>query len=301
MGGLLVALVAGLTAAEVWRQHATTVRDAEARVATLSLALGEQTTQSFRAVDLIVAKLAEQVAAGQFTDLDSAEMGEELRERIVGAPFILGLAIVDREGRMLAMTRPKPEPRPVVTDREFFGRHRDDPGLGLLVGVPFRNAVDGRWIIPLSRGLRDRDGAFAGAIVAAVDPAWLQDIYSKVLPPEGGAFGLYRADGIMLTRFPAIEEAVGQDFSHLKVFEEIRQGADRPFWVPNGMDNTPRLVSFTPAQGYPVVLTVSLSRQALLQRWKEYALGLAVAAAVTSAAMVAALAAQTSKSRPTSE
>jgi PAS domain S-box-containing protein len=289
-GALLAVIVLVLAGGEIWRAHDATLRGAEARLATLSLALGEHTARTFQTVDLVVSNVADSIAAGDFAGKNAEDLSAELRKRIVGVPLIIGLAIIDRDGGLVAMSRTiRPETKPPAAQRDFFVRHRDNPQFGLLVGAPFRAVVDGRWVVPVTRGLRDRNGAFAGVVAAAVDPAYLQDIYSKVRPPEGGAFALYRNDGVLLTRFPAIEEAVGKDFSHLRVFEEIRRGATAPFWVPSGMDNAPRLVSFAVPGGFPLVMTAAVDRSMLLEKWGDGALRLGLAALFTCVVIAAAV------------
>ncbi len=296
LGCLAIAVVIGMTGYEIWRQRTSTVESAERNLRALSLALAHQTERAFHSVQLVVDATAVSVMHGGVPLWDqSAEFHHVLRARIAGTPQIIGLAVVDREGHLVNGAMMHPPAKLEYAEREEFLHHRASPSPALFIGTPRPSPADGSPFIPVSRRLSGADGSFQGIIVAAVDPDYFQQFYSRVLPAEGGAFAMFRSDGTLLARSPANTLAIGKKFSHLAIFKP-EAPAHGLGWGPSPMDGAYRILAYNKLSLFPLTINVSLKEDVLLAAWRENAARLvlgAVAAAVVLSAAVTLLARQT--------
>jgi PAS domain S-box-containing protein len=169
---------------------------------------------------------------------------------------------------------------------EYFVHHRTNASGGLFISPPRPLPGGGPIVIPVSRRLSGPDGSFQGVIVAAVDPVYFQQAYGRVLPSEGGASAIFRADGILLARTPAVDAMqLGQNFSRLNMFQPGAP-AHGLGWGPSPMDGMTRIVAYHRTEQYPLALSVSLREDVLLADWRENALRLGLAAALASVVIV---------------
>ncbi|HLO76052.1 MAG TPA: ATP-binding protein [Magnetospirillum sp.] len=278
-GGIAIVAVIAMTAYEVWRQRATTLAAAEGNLSAISLALAQQTERAFHSVELVVDATALSVEnAGGIARAGTSAVHEALRARLTGNPQISGLAILDAQGRVVNTAKRFPPPIENRADREFFAWHRASPSSDLHISTPLISPVDDNLVIPVSRRISGRDGSFQGVIVAAVDPEYFQQSYRRVLPPEGGASAIFRADGILLARTPPIDSMkLGQNFGRLTIFQPGAP-AHGFGWGNSPMDGSLRMLSYHRLDQYPLIVNVSLRQDVLLQAWRDNALRLTLAA-----------------------
>jgi PAS domain S-box-containing protein len=290
LGGVLIAAVVAMTGYEIWRQRAITRQAAEQRLASLSLALAEQTERAFQSVGLVLHGTAVQVAAGGVSQDSRVEVREKLDDRMLGIPFILGLAIIDAEGRAVVMAGAFPPSIDDVAEREYFLHHRDNRGSDIHVGKPERSPAGNHWQIPVSQRLDDPDGRFRGIVMVAVDATYFHEVFGKVLLPEGGAFAIYRGDGLLLARHPVIDQVIGQPFAHTPLFSDLLPAARKGIYSGvSGIDFMPRLASYNALEHLPLVLTVSIDRHLLLAPWRGNAVRLSLAALLATIVLTAAV------------
>ncbi|MEW5728013.1 MAG: ATP-binding protein [Pseudomonadota bacterium] len=289
LGAVLVAAVLAMTSYEIWRQRADTRDNAERSLDALTKALAAQTGRAFHSVELVIdATIASVRKAGGVDRVSGHDMHISLRERISGIPWVVGMAIVDSSGRMRNVANVYPPPERSEADFPYFPHHRDNPDPGLLINPPHASPVDGRVLIPVTRRLTAPDGSFEGVVLAAVDPDYFQDIYARLLPTEGGAFALFRDDGILLARAPEAGAAIGKDFSHLPVFQPGMPPRGLS-WGPSPIDGKTRIVGYDHIAGYPLLINVSLVEDRLLAGWRGNTVRLSLAAVVAVAVVVVAV------------
>lgn len=103
-------------------------------------------------------------------------------------------------------------PRPLDgADRLYFTIHRDDPGIGLFIGRPWRTRLSGREMIPLSRRFAYADGSFAGVIVGAIELAYFREVFDRLKGNSAFTVTLDFTDGhaVMNTGQDAATDAPG--------------------------------------------------------------------------------------------
>ena len=164
-----------------------------------------------------------------------------------------------------------------VRDREYFAHHAARPADDALrVGAPVFGKLSKRWGVPMSRGLQDARGAFAGVLNVMVDPEALTDPF----PPEGlgpdALSGVVSQDGVYRARATRREVQSGQRVSYERQVHApaAQRGSITP--VRSEIDGVERFVRARELRGYPLAVVVGVpvaesmadfeaQKQALLQ------------------------------------
>ncbi|MBM3554610.1 MAG: hypothetical protein FJX47_03540 [Alphaproteobacteria bacterium] len=155
---------------------------------------------------------------------ENPEVLELLRRRLTYHADLFAIALIGPEGQVHFRAGPDWSPARVdLSTRPYFLIHRGDPQRGLVIGAPETEAADGRPVIPVSRRLSGRDGAFLGVLVGAIDIARLRDLLrSHTGDVREGHIGLILdANGILIARHPRLPTDSGIDVSGHQTFSNI--------------------------------------------------------------------------------
>ena len=135
-------------------------------------------------------------------DFFSVQPGEQglqaaqhrFRELAAALPGVRAILVLDAKGNVLAATRDELVGKK-FSGRDYFVLPRNKPLRGVLyVSRPFETA-EGEWVMPLSRPLLDKQGAFAGVVVAGLDSKYLAVVLRSVLYSTDMAATLAHGDG----------------------------------------------------------------------------------------------------------
>ena len=191
-----------------------------------------------------------------------------------------GILVVDSAGTVIMDSRSANPPPRSFAKADFFKALRDDPTIGLFIGVPFRNSHDGDWMIGLSRRRTNADGSFAGAVVGTMGLGYFRRIFSAFDLGANGTVTLFRADGKVMMRAPYDERDLGRDLSKGKIFQFYPRVRAGHFETTAIIDGIKRLYVFRQVGNLPLVITVAQTRSVIFAEWRQKA---AVFLAVLSA------------------
>jgi len=128
--------------------------------------------------------------------------------------------------------------------------------------------VSGRWSIQLTRRLNNADGKLIGVIVLSLDPDYFQQTFAMLDVGAGGAITLFRNDGSILARYPALPGMHGhntrEEPSHAAVFGQLEHTAVVSGRVRSPLDGSERIASFRKVSGLPLVVGISRSVEEVL-------------------------------------
>jgi PAS domain S-box-containing protein len=280
---VLTVCTAGIT---VWMMHEQVDRDVRANLGKLALVIADQTSRSFRSVDLVLSDVVAYLAA------NGPDTADGLRDAMGGGvahDFLVGrarnlsqvsnLILVGADGWLINQSRNVPTPRISIANREQFKHLHDKDDAALFISEPVRNMVDGTWTIYLARRVNGPRGAFLGVIEAAIPLQHFEQFYEAISLGEGGAIALLRRDGVLLARHPAIEDKIGRSIGRQTMFQNIEQYAGRGGVRTMGLlDGVPRYIAFGAVGDFPLVVTASLTEDFVLGKWRRDAVILLVGA-----------------------
>jgi PAS domain S-box-containing protein len=256
-----------------------TLDKAEQTLANLASTLETSISRTVQAVDVTLAS----VTTAAITQRPEA-LKDLLLERLHRAPHLRSLSVLDRQGRLVVSTEDAEAGNPALAGRDVFRALADEPARGLFVGLPLpgRTLVAGseggsdswgKWVLPMSLPVLDADGRFAGAIVAAVNPEYIQGIFQAVARGPNPAVTLYRFDGAPLIGMP-LETAMagpspaGSAPAAAALSREHLPTAEHGVFTGPGPDGRPRLTAYRATPVWPLVLAITADVDEELAGWR---------------------------------
>ena len=170
------------------------------------------------------------------------------------------VAMIGATGKMLSSNIGAVTSSVDLSDREHFSVHATGTEDVLFISRPVLGRASGRWSVQLTRRLRRPDGAFAGVIVASLDPGHLARFYESVDVGADGAITLVGRDGIVRAR-GGPGATLGRDVSDTPMMRDMRAAPHGWTKARGEGDELDRLVSWREVRGFPLYVTVSVPEQ----------------------------------------
>lgn len=217
-----VVLVSGcLLAAALVYLRGQTIESGRRLTQSFAYSIGVQTERTLQTVDqrlqLASISMAQMARDGTLTEESGRAL---LREQIKALPFVGALWVVDSQGRMVYETTVGNRGLNLM-DRAYFQMYLQQPQTTFHVAAPVRSRISGKWLISAARPMPTNQGAFAGIIVAGLDPTYFDKLWGRVDLGAGGSATLMRRDGTVLMRSPFDEAVMGKTFSNLPVLDMV--------------------------------------------------------------------------------
>ncbi|MGB6998057.1 MAG: PAS-domain containing protein, partial [Pseudolabrys sp.] len=123
----------------------------------------------------------------------------------------------------------------------------------------------------LVRKISAPDGEFLCVISASFELGFLQKYFSEISADPDSSFALFRNDGTLLARFPQNDVDIGRRWPNA-VALKITAIANHGVGMSEGMiDGVVRMVAARRVADFPVLVTATKSRDALLAGWRKTA------------------------------
>jgi PAS domain S-box-containing protein len=283
--GLAITVGAVLISLEMRRQD---VENAERELRNVSFILTEEIDRGFQAAELIQLGLIEHMreigidTLSEFNGQKSSiEVHRDLKERIAGLPNVDGMALVDLSGRVVNVSRVWPAPTVDVSDRDFFKALHGNSSLTSFVSEPVLNRTNGTWTILMARRFATPEGQFLGIVNCAIQAAYFEALFSRISLGKGASIALHRRDGVLLARYPRVDQAAVRPLDKVANFRRILASIDSgPVRLTSALDGEDRLIASHGLPHFPLVISVSDTMDAILEPWRGQARMFAAATAL---------------------
>ena len=277
-------LVAVTAIYQIVADHAGELARAEERTRLAATALKAHLERIFDLADANLKGLDETPDSAALV-IDRGQPG--LRARLAaqiasGRPFV-NLLVVDASGQVTHGARADQPAAQFLGDRPYFLRHQADRVPGLLISPPVVSRPSGFLIVPISRRIETRSGAFDGIVVAGLMADHLIDLYRTLEPLSVTAHLL---DGTTLARSPEGIQAgqrLAADDPLMQNFAKAPAGTFRAEVGDRG-----RIVSYASLDHWPVMVAVEINRDAALAPWRASLTGTLILALVFAATVIGA-------------
>jgi hypothetical protein len=285
VGGYVMVAV-GICSAAIWY----TLRDREERFATathntstLLRALDEHVRRAFGAVDVLLAEVAaDLVAAGGVKRVAEAQLHQGLRVKQALLPQTRALFVYGPDSILYADTVKVPAMRLDGSVYDHVLAHRRGVTSSLHVGQPILSKVSGLWAIPVTRRIPSPGGGFGGVAGAILEQKHFDAFYRDLGLSPGQGLALFRADGIIIFRFPqTLGFKPGVDMSSMSPI--FGQGARLPesgtLRFVSAIDGVERIVAFRRIPDLALVVTLSQETEEILAPWRRNTAAVAIGVA----------------------
>jgi signal transduction histidine kinase len=195
-------------------------------------------------------------------------------------PSMIGPAIVDRNGALIASAQVDRVPELSLKDRNIFRFHAEASGTPqLYVGAPTRTRIADEWAIQFSRPLRDASGGFFGVVLLSYRLEHFIRLYEKLKLSDRGLAGLVGKDGVVRIRSLNGEIGYGSAVPRIPlVYDRVLAGqmSGTIYNQAGGPDDVMRIGSFVASASTPFYVTVAYDTAYLRAQYSGffYALGL---------------------------
>lgn len=288
---LVVALLAADGGA-IWHLRRTAISNAENSLGEFNQVLEEESVQTLQGADLVLAAVETEFATANLKDADAfrrsagnAEAHERLARKIAGLPQVDALYLLDAAGMVLNSSGVAVNVD--VRRRAALAALRDQAASGTIVSAPAAERGNAPTIY-LARRLTGADGRLLGIAAAALRLDYFANVYRDVYLGKGSAIGLWRVDGTLLARYPAIAPDGVRRVLDNELLAAVGTGDSfGPVRVTDTTFGRPVVLAARQLGKYPLVTTTSLSIAAILAAWQIQAAIIAAIGMVLCFAIVA--------------
>jgi len=244
--------------------------DAAANLQNLSINLERLLFARYQAADLVL-----QSAAQGYLRLGTASPGQaeqfnallkSLQQQLPLAPPVRA---TDESGQVLFGEGIEGAPLLSVAARRFFQDARASKGL--VIGLPLKSRISGRWVMPVARALRDAQGGWGGVVYVNLDMEEFAATLSALDLGSQGVITLINAQREVLLRRP--EPPARSDEQPVQLNSaELRQALvsgqlTALYDATSSIDQLRRTFVFRRITPYPVYLLAGLARDDVLAPW----------------------------------
>lgn len=231
-------------------------RDVERRNLNYSLMFEENVLRSIGEIDKSLLYLRRTVEGTK----DTKDYQTIVQSTDVLSEIIVQVAIIDAKGISRGSNAlPAPTGLIDISDREHFRVHLNSNEDNLFISKPLIGRASNKWSVQFTRRFSNRDGSFAGVVVASMDPAHFTSFYNKIDLGATTSVAMVGSDGVVRSAgggaVPRL--SLGQNLSGTKLFDHITTGASTVFQDAGTSHNDNLVVTARRVRGYPLWVTVS--------------------------------------------
>ena len=217
---------------------------------------------------------------------DTTDYQRIVQSTDVLSDIIVQVAIVDSKGIARASNAVKELTKPIdISDREHFKFQVNNTRDTLFISKPVIGRASGKWSVQLTRRFLNKDGTFAGVVVASMDPAYFTSFYDQIKLGTDTSVAMIGSDGVVRSEgggaIPQL--ALGQDLSGTDLFKRLQNSEDGTFVEPRSTVEDSLVVSARQVSGYPLWVTVSTKEHQIYQStWTSLWRNVLIAAFLTA-------------------
>ena len=291
---ILVAITIMAAARILWSERQTHFTDRRLAAAELAAVLAEQTARYMQVVDLRLRDVEARIAWAEVRTAEDfrrrlQDEGTQhfLRDRVAGSAPDDAIFLIDSTGRMVNYSDGWPIPAVDTTDRDYYRHFRDGNDPDVFVSVPLVGRVTGTVRLFVSRRISGPKGELLGLIVGAISVQHLTDFYRAVVRQDGESITLLRRDGMVLARYPPMDEIIGKRMPAEAPWYTYAASNGGAYRSPGYLHGVPSTVAVRPVHDYPLVVDVAIADYAALADWRKQAIANGTITAVLCLAIIA--------------
>lgn len=170
-----------------------------------------------------------------------------------------------------------------VADRAYFKSQQGKPGDALELAAPIHSRINGKWAIPLTRRITNRDGSFGGMIVMTLDPALFSTPFELIRFGANASRAIIGYDGFTRIRMNDGEVAYGGDSRKSRLFEELKLAPVGSYTAAATSDGIRRSVSYRAIAPYSIIVVAGTSEDAIEASYSQQARNLKLTGSLIAA------------------
>jgi diguanylate cyclase (GGDEF)-like protein len=244
--------------------HDRQIGESAENAKTVSFVLAQELDQSLQSVSSSLSRVVERLQSAK--PASAGDLNALATNRQVGAfvqeqatPRIEGIAIAGADEGASVEQR---------ASRAFMGRLRSAHPDDVLVSSPLESTTSSKGI-EISKRVSSPTGAFLGAVTATLKQEAIGDLLQRFIVGKHGSIALYRTDGAMMTRVPAVDFMLGKDITKTPVYTQfVSVGRDGVTQSASAIDGVNRIFSIAKLPHFPLSTVVTVATSDALANWQ---------------------------------
>lgn len=251
------------------------------------VALRQKIAQTIESLDLSLQAVVGGQQVPGVADLDPALRHLVLFDRSARARGLGAIRLLDATGNVVLDSRSVEPPRANYANRDFFLEQRDNPGLGLYIGLPYQDRTEGGFCLPISRRITEADGRFAGVVFGTIHLDSLRELFASLEIGPKSSVTLFREDGIVVMRVPYRAAYIGSDISGGTAYRLAMTSEGRPYIATAVLDGVDRLFTVGRVEGTPLLINLAFAVEDINAEWRPRGVRIALATLLLSCGLAA--------------
>lgn len=250
-------------------------RDAASAASNISNTLEMSVTTTIRTIDVALKVMASEVAACEAARNcgRQAEIMEKTGKHI---PESQAFFYSRADGRVIAgysAQRNIEKLQVDISEREYFRRLKEHPGLGVVLSKPQIGKVTGIWTLNLARPVLADDGRLLGVLIASMELEFLQGLLERAEVGAKGAISLRDEAMGVIVRHPE-SKGIGTNIGATSISPKLREmlaenATFGTYRAVTPLDGIERTVAYRHSSLYPLYVNVGLSAEDYMQPWRR--------------------------------
>ena len=295
-GILLIAAIAIVTAVMVRNSRDHAIESSNRELENAVLLLARHFDQQLEDAEVPLIELIEQIHQAGIASPDdfkrqmsTPETHLLLAERVSRTFKIAGLNIYDAEGVLINSSEVSAVPNVKIDDRAYFKALKASQETARSQVELVHSRFTGNWKTLLARKVVGPNGQFLGVVSRAIAPARFEEFFSTVALGKDAAIVMLDHDGVLLARYPHVEEFIGKNIREGSTPQATLLGLDHGTGrLISSIDGVERLVSVQSLARFPLSVVATTTVASALADWRAQTKFLVVTA-ILSAIIVAVI------------
>ena len=180
------------------------------------------------------------------------------------------LAIIDRDGRLLAHSLDLVAPDMRFDDRAYFVKAEEDASPGILVTGPMFGRTTNKDVLLLSQRLLDANRHFAGVVTGSIYMSYFQEVCEPILLGRDDAIGIMYLDGAPILRLPKFSFSTYSNADEYDTLELVAHAQRGAYIGRSRYDGISRLTAYeTFNDEQPLFLYYSRTTNSIFREWRR--------------------------------
>jgi diguanylate cyclase (GGDEF)-like protein len=263
LGTIIIAMLWVGIAVKYYERAYTDLNEAERTNENFAMVFEENVLRTLGELDTAILYFRQSVERRK----DTTDYQTILNTTHIPGEVVVQAAIVDAKGIIRASTSPLPNPPISVADREHIRVQINSTADHLFISKPVIGRASGAWSVQLTRRFNNRDGSLGGVLVISMNPEHFTAFYDKIDLGPAASIALIGSDGVVRAsggRSPR-RFALGQDLTGTSLFNNIHDGRNVSFEFTDKQVPHPVLMTLRKVTGYPLWVSVGVSKAAVLE------------------------------------
>ncbi|MFZ6779167.1 ATP-binding protein [Undibacterium sp. Ji83W] len=266
---LVCTVLIGNSIWQMWKTHDMAMRAGDVAAGNLAQAMAQHSGDTLKAVDAAIISVMDRLEQDASYMQQREKLTLSLKREMDNLPQLKFMTAIDGDGKVMASSSPD-FTQISELERDNFTYHQTHTEGKWYISKSAKVIQDGSWVFLMSRRLNQKNGDYAGIVLAHIDVDYLLKYFNSINLGKKGSIAMLADDGTLVLRRPLIVGALGKKYINSPIFrEQIAATSSGTFTTVSKIDRIERIVGYSRLEQFPLIAVAALSREEVLEGWRS--------------------------------